>query len=120
MYPPRLIWYPPTVDEIKGIKVVEVYPYPIEEPIKQVWNSVSRYGCTVGLTIDKGELLNVETWYVHTSTDNVESIAELGSEMQKQLTKASLMITNLPFRIGVKAKHKVHKLVKRHYHKSVK
>lgn len=112
MCPPRPIWYPHTVDEVKGIKNVEGYPYPIEEPIKQVWNPVSRYGCTVGLTIQKGGVLDVDTRYVHSSADNVESIAELGSEMQKQLTNASLMITNLPFRVGVKVKRKVSKLVR--------
>lgn len=119
MFPPRPIWYPSSLNEITGIKDVVGYPYPIEEPIRQVWNPVSRYGCTVGLLIDK-EKLDVETSYVHLTADNVESLSEIEPEMKKRLEKSALMITNVPYRTCVRAKRKICKMARRLYHKIVK
>lgn len=106
MYPPRPIWYPNSIEEVKGIKDVVGYPYPIEEPIKQVWNPVSRYGCVVGLSINK-EIIDVELRYVHLSADNVEGLADIDIAMLRSLKKASLMITNTPYKVLVKAKRKM-------------
>lgn len=105
MYPPRPIWYPNSMDEVKGIKDVVGYPFPIEEPTRQVWNRISRYGCAVSFSIDK-QKTDMSVRYIHSSTGNVESFAELAPDIQRQLHKASLILTNAPLRWLVHTKRK--------------
>ena len=64
------------------------------------------------LTMQNGGVLKISKRYVHSSSDNVESFAEIGPGIERQLNKASLMLTNLAFRICVKVKRKVTKLVR--------
>ena len=116
MYPPRPIWYPDTLEEVKGIKDVVGYPFPIEEPIRQIWNPVSRHGQVVALTIENGGLI-AKSRYVHSSDDNIESLATPNETIRYQLRKSSLMLTNTPFRIVVKTKRKLGSLVRRVYSK---
>lgn len=116
MYPPRPIWYPESIAEVKGVKDVVGYPFPIEEPIRQVWNPVSRYGCVISLTFD-GHGVKATSRFVHSSPDNVESVVQLDFQIQKELRKASLMITNVPYKTLVHAKRKVHSLAGKVYHK---
>lgn len=106
MYPPRPIWYPDSVEDVKGIKDVVGYPFPIEEPIRQVWNPVSRYGRTVALAV-KMDSVKVESRYVHSSVDNVESLATPDATILRQLRKVSLMLTNTLFRMLIMAKRRV-------------
>lgn len=101
MYPPRPIWYPDAKEEVKGIKDVVDYPYPIDEPIRQVWNPVSRYGCVVGLSINKDQIVT-ELRYVHSSTDNVEGLDVPNTTILHSLKKTKLMLTNIPFHVCVK------------------
>lgn len=112
MSPPRPIWYPDSIDAVKGIKDVVGYPYPIEEPIRQVWNPVSRYGCVIDLSISK-EKTDVKLHYVHSSIDNEESLADLNISTRRSLRRASYMLTNAPYRLLVKAKRKAEKVMQR-------
>lgn len=116
MYPPRPIWYPDSIEEVKGIKDVVGYPYPIEEPIRQVWNPVSRYGCVVNLSISK-EMINTELRYVHSSAENVEGLADIDATMLRSLKKATLMITNVPYSVLVKVKRKAARVLHRAFSK---
>ena len=90
MRPPRPIWYPDSIEETQGVENVVGYPFPINKPIKQVWNPISRFGCTIGLELDKNRR-NVVLRYVHSSYDNVESFAELTPIMNHQLRKVGQM-----------------------------
>ena len=112
MYPPRPIWYPDSLEEVKGIKDVVGYPFPIEEPIRQVWNPISRYGRVVALSIDNSSMI-AESRYVHSSDDNIESLATPDEAIMRQLKKSSLMLTNTPFRVMVKSKRKLDRLARR-------
>lgn len=116
MYPPRPIWYPNSIEEVKGIKDVVGYPYPIEEPIRQVWNPVSRYGCVVNLSISK-EMIDIELRYVHSSVENVEELADIDATILRSLKKATLMITNAPYSMLVKAKRKAARVLHRVFSK---
>lgn len=116
MCPPRPIWYPDSTEEVKRIKDVVGYPYPIKEPIRQVWNPVSRYGGVVSLSISK-EKTNIELRYVHLSADNVEGLADIDDAMLRSLKKASLMITNVPYSVLVKAKRKASRVLNRVFSK---
>lgn len=106
MYPPRPIWYPNYIEEIKGIRDVVGYPYPIEEPIRSVWNSVSRYGCTISLSVEeKG--LTVDRRFVHLTGDNILSFSDLNRNITKELSKSFLILTCIPFRLLVKVIRKI-------------
>ena len=112
MYPPRPIWYPKSIEEVKGITDVVGYPYPIEEPIRQVWNPVSRYGYIINFNIEEQEV-KTDLCYVHSSVDNVISLSIPDEVILKQLKKSSLMLTNTIFRLIVKVKRKIWKFVRR-------
>ena len=89
MYPPRPIWYPELGEDLSKIKDVVGYPFPIEEPIRQVWNPISRYGCYVTLTVDREKTIS-GIGYVHSSDDNIVSRCDLPCNMEKDLAKSRL------------------------------
>ena len=91
MYPPRPIWYPELSEDLSKIKDVVGYPFPIEEPIRQVWNPISRYGCYVTLTVDRKKTIS-DIGYVHSSDDNIVSRCDLPHNMKKDLAKNRLLI----------------------------
>lgn len=105
MYPPRPIWYPDPIEKLTQIKHVVGYPFPIEEPILQVWNPVSRYGSVVTLLLED-EKMGVHVRYVHSSNDNVESFSDPDPRIMRRLNKASLYLSNGLYRtiIGVERK----------------
>lgn len=106
MYPPRPIWYPDSVEETLSLEDVIGYPFPIDKPVKQKWNPVSRYGCCVQLELNnKG--CNVSLRYVHSSSDNIVSISELTPAIQYKLTIAHRIISNVAFRHVVYSIRKV-------------
>lgn len=111
MYPPRPIWYPDSVEDVKDIDDVVGYPFPIEKPIRQVWNSSSRYGCVLGLEFDKGTM-NDNLRYVHLSEDNIETLSDLLPIIQQQLNKAYRIITCAPIRMLVYCRRRVRNLIK--------
>lgn len=106
MQPPRPIWYPESVDDVKGIKDVVGYPFPIEEPIRQVWNPVSRYGCVISLTFGKQKMI-IDARYVLSSADNVESLTKLPSDIENRLRKEAKMLTSMPYHFLVKTKRRI-------------
>ena len=110
MYPPRPIWYPQSLDEVKDVKEVVGYPYPIEEPIKQVWNPVSRYGCTIGYESNLKKTV-VSQRFVHSSMDNVVSMSDPSRQIKRELKKTSFIISNQLLYGIIKTKRKVNTLV---------
>ena len=116
MYPPRPIWYPESISKVKGVKDVVGYPFPIEEPIRQVWNSVSRYGMVIELSFSK-KIIKATSRYVHSSVDNIESLSVPDPSIKLELRKSALMLTVAPYRILVKGKRKIRTIVGKVYHK---
>lgn len=111
MYPPRPIWYPKSPEEINGIKEVVGYPFPIHQPIKQVWNSESRYGCAVGLELD-ARRMNVSIRYVSLSDNNVESFSDITPMMHHRLRIYGWTISSIPLRFVVKCRRKLRSLMR--------
>ena len=105
MYPPRPIWYPASKESVVGIEDVVGYPFPINKPIRQVWNPISRYGCAITLNYTKrGYTSKVE--YVHTSDDNVVMRAELPQKIRKKLRLNRYLIQYKALRVVKKIKNK--------------
>lgn len=114
MFPPRPIWYPDSIDEVKGVKDVVGYPFPIEEPIRQVWNPVSRYGCVISIAIDRAAT-NVVCRYVHSSDDNVETFGNPDDSDLRRLKKSSMMLTSASYRFITKIKNKTRAFARKAY-----
>ena len=112
MLPPRPIWYPKSVDEIKGIKNVVGYPFPIEEPVRQVWNPISRFGCTVLLNMDEG-ITRTGLRYVKSSEDNIISLSDITPYIQKRIKKAKWVIKDPLFRMMVYFRRRIKSLLQR-------
>jgi poly-gamma-glutamate synthesis protein (capsule biosynthesis protein) len=106
MQPPRPIWYPDSFEEVKNVKDVVGYPFPIEEPIRQVWNPVSRYGCVVSIDFSNSRK-PAKVRYVHATDGNIEELCELPSEIRKSLRKTGNMIKYKPLRIIRKIKNRL-------------
>lgn len=106
MYPPRPIWYPESIEDVKGVKDVVGYPFPIEEPIRQVWNPVSRYGCVIGLIFDD-KAVKSTLRYVHSSVENIESFENPNDIILKRLKESSFMLSSAPYRMLMKIKQKI-------------
>lgn len=109
MYPPRPIWYPVLGEDLSKIKDVVGYPFPIEEPIRQVWNPISRYGCYVTMNL-AGNKPVFDIGYVHSSEDNIVSICDLPEKMRKDLVKTRIFIKYKPLRIVRKIKNRLHRI----------
>ena len=118
MYPPRPIWYPVSIDEVRNVKDVVGYPFPIEEPIRQVWNPISRYGMVISMSLDSKNVV-ASIRYVHSSVDNIEHSAELETQIKRGLRKSSLFINNAVYRYLVLTKRKARSVVGRLYHKII-
>ena len=107
MQPPRPIWYPNSIEEVKDVKDVVGYPFPIEEPIRQVWNSVSRYGCVVSIGFSDGRT-PVSVRYVHSTDRNIEELCELPNDLCQSLRKTGVLIKYKPLRIVGKIWNRLH------------
>ena len=110
MYPPRPIWYPENIDEVEHVKDVIGYPYPIEEPIRQVWNPISRYGCIVELEIND-KTIKATTRFVHSSEENIVGLSEVPKEIRFQLWKNEKMIKYKTFNAAVKCVRRIRQSV---------
>lgn len=106
MYPPRPIWYPEPGEDLSTIKDVIGYPFPIEEPIRQVWNSVSRYGAVVELSMGNRKD-KVAIRYVHSSKDNIEDLCLLPEDIDRQLKKYGRLVRYKPLRVIRRIKNKL-------------
>lgn len=71
MTPPRPIWYPTSAKEIKDVKQIVGYPFPIEKPIIQVWNAYSRIGLALEFSIDNDSINVLDRHFVELSTENI-------------------------------------------------
>ena len=71
MYPPRPIWYPNEKEDLSSIERVKGYPYPVEKPIKTIWNGLSRIGMSVQLLIGNAGAFDVKYKLIYLSRDNV-------------------------------------------------
>lgn len=110
MYPPRPIWYPPKSYDLSGIKDVIGYPFPIEEPVRQVWNPMSRYGCLIEMEItERG--MGVCVRYVHLSADNVLNLSSVERRMKFQLWKTGKMINSSAFRFLIRCARKGKRMI---------
>ncbi len=107
MYPPRPIWYPDSIEEVNGIKDVTSYPFPIKEPIRQVWNPVSRYGYLIELTFDSRGV-KVDCRSVCSSADNVEMLAEIPKSIRNQIRKVKIQIKNPALSVLIRILRKMH------------
>lgn len=97
MYPPRPIWYPEKSEDLTTIKDVIGYPFPIEEPIRQVWNPFSRYGCFVTLDFEEDKMIT-NIGYVHASEGNVLSSCDLPKKMKRGLFNSCLLVRHRSLR----------------------
>jgi poly-gamma-glutamate synthesis protein (capsule biosynthesis protein) len=110
MYPPRPIWYPDDSEDLSQIKEVVGYPFPIEEPIKQVWNPQSRYGCMIEMEIRNGQI-GIDLNYVHLSSDNVLSLSPGTRRMKFQLWKIANKIQSPSFRFLIRCIRKCKRII---------
>jgi poly-gamma-glutamate synthesis protein (capsule biosynthesis protein) len=75
MSPPRPIWYPRHDEDLSNVKDFVGYPFPISEPIKQVWNKKSRVGSIIQMEINNS--IKVKTRYVKNSRRNIVDLHHL-------------------------------------------
>lgn len=105
MYPPRPIWYPPLDTNLSSIEKVVGYPFPITNPIKQVWNSMSRYGRIVELNVTN-KTLTASSQFVHCSVDNIVDLDKLPRSEKKRLFISSELLKSALFRLVVRCKRR--------------
>lgn len=110
MYPPRPIWYPNDSEDLSQIKEVVGYPFPIEEPIKQVWNPQSRYGCMIEMEV-RDRQIGIDLNYVHLSMENVLSLNPVTRRMKFQLWKTGNMAKSSAFRFLIRCVRKSRRMV---------
>ena len=115
MYPPRPIWYPDKNEDLSIVKDVVGYPFPILEPIRQVWNGKARIGETIVLEIDAGTI-EAQNRFVKLDNDNVLDLVHDSKEYRRishRLRKIGFLM-NIP---GVyptrNLVRKVNKIIKR-------
>lgn len=105
MCPPRPIWYPSAGIDRSSIKDVVGYPYPITEPIRQVWRKVSRYGRFVSLTVSRNKV-SAKSGFVHNSDENVIGLEALPGDERFLIWKSAGMISSNAFRFLLKLKRR--------------
>ena len=105
MYPPRPIWSPDDSEDLSQIKEVVGYPFPIEEPIKQVWNPQSRYGCMIEMNISERGM-GGRIRFVHLSSDNMLGLSKGEKRMKFQLWKTGNMTKSSAFRFLIRCVRK--------------
>lgn len=71
MTPPRPIWYPDSEKEVENIKRVVGYPFPIEEPVMQIWNDNSRIGLSLECVLEKNNIKINNKYYSKLTDENV-------------------------------------------------
>lgn len=106
MYPPRPIWYPNSIEEVRDVEDVVGYPFPIEKPIRQVWNPVSRYGLTVSFKTTNGRIKSNKV-FVHSTQENVETISKLNSKVSFRLWATTMMLEHKSFYILIQIYRKI-------------
>ena len=112
MIPPRPIWYPASLAEVAEVKDVVGYPFPIDEPIRQVWNDISRYGCIVQLKSKDG-YVDSKASYIHLSEANVISMTRLPSSIRRALKSVELKLKYKVVRGFASVFHRIRRIIGR-------
>lgn len=100
MFPPRPIWYPSKYEDLSQIKRVESYPFPISEPILQVWNKEARVGQIISFQLSKEET-NCNNKFLNLSKENIVSFVELDSRMKRSLWVSRKQIKSNNFSVAL-------------------
>lgn len=111
MMPPRPIWYPDRDEDLSAVKDVVGYPFPISEPIRQIWNEISRYGRIVSLNVDGSRML-AKSSFVHLSKANVLSLCDLDVNIGKSLDIEAKLLRSTYYRMVCKLKKTIRKIIK--------
>ncbi len=119
MYPPRPIWYPENLSEVKNIKQVDDYIFPVTEPVKQRWRESSRIGMIASLTLKNGNIK--KAYRLSYLTDrNIITFARSTRKIKRALFIVTALLKQNSYR-GGKYYGKIRKLFHiRYYIDSVK
>ena len=119
MFPPRPIWYPEANYDLESIKDVVGYPFPIKDPIRQVWNTVSRYGCTISINFENNKT-ETRSQFVHLSDKNIAGLSELDNSIRFQLKKAGLLTRSNSLRVLVSTARRARRAIERLNNRMIK
>jgi len=110
MYPPRPIWYPDDASTLSEIEDVVGYPFPIDKPLRQVWNQVSRYGLVVEFEFGAQE--RVTKRYVHLSNNNQLSFSRIPLGIRISLLESWLDLGKPIHKFYARAIRKIRRMLK--------
>lgn len=88
MCPPRPMWYPEQDVDRKAIKSTLGYPFPIEEPMLQVWKPLGRLSRMVTLDISANQV-RAKSIFTENDTHNVVAVTTIGKKVKIHLWKES-------------------------------
>lgn len=111
MYPPRPIWYPSKEENLSNIKRVEEYPFPITEPILQVWNKESRVGQVVSCNVT-GKRIIIDNKFVNLSIHNVLNFTRLSYAMNRCLWISKMQLKFKTFTFALRVVRKLKRIIK--------
>ena len=101
MVPPRPIWYPSNDVDRSSIRSTLGYPFPIEEPMLQVWNPLARLSRMVSLNID-GRRIRSNSCFTKNDSSNIVASTKISRNVKKHLWKEAGMVRFPLFRKFVK------------------
>ena len=85
MIPPRPIWYPKSMNEVENIQHIVGYPYPIREPMLQVWNPDSRIGLILEFCVKKNKIKLNSKHFVRLTVKNILQPFDVNKKYQIKL-----------------------------------
>lgn len=112
MYPPRPIWYPSESEDLTNIQKVEAYPFPITEPILQVWNKESRVGQCVALDVSSSKM-KCGYRYLNMSKDNIVHFDQIDSRMKLFMWVAEMQLRSRVFSLALRGIRKIKRILNR-------
>lgn len=75
--PPRPIWYPKSLDDVKGFERIMNYPYPIKNDALYVWPHKTRIGLALKMKIRNKQIVGLSKQYLEMSRDNILELKKL-------------------------------------------
>ena len=112
MYPPRPIWYPSVSEDLTHIQKVEAYPFPITEPMLQVWNKESRIGQCVALDVSSSQT-ECSYKYLNMSKDNIVHFDQIDSRMKLFMWVAEMQLRSRVFSLALRGIRKIKRILNR-------
>lgn len=106
MYPPRPIWYPEKDEDLTDIKRVEAYPFPISEPILQVWNKESRVGQVVICHVNR-KRIKYSNRFLNLSKENLVDFVDIDSQMRRRIWITKNQLTSKTFTFVLRVVRKI-------------